>query len=227
MGDTSSVYVSLDGIAYRTTNNSDWSDLMATLPPSLAQVYTWAAPVSGWMRPSFQRLGDFVFLRGLVGRQPNIEPADPDVAPMIGRLPIGMRPHFPVDFPTIAHEGSRVHHVTVNKDGRISVTFSAGERYISLDGMAFSVRSNDLKMGSWRLATDNGFNLFLQPQAYGFAAALLSDTAVRMRDYKTPAPATWNHNTGREGACAQANRLWLEPHRCVPSPRIPPSAAQG
>jgi hypothetical protein len=206
----------LEGIFYQIpdadgTSNS-WSNLLSTLPDDFQQIFENGAPQAFWAPPSFKRVGDFVLLRGLIAKKLNIV-VDPnsEAAPLVGRLPLGMRPHFDHDYVTVAHEGSKAHHLTINEEGDVTVNFLASERYVSLDGIAFPVQNTNVQLGSWQFATDNGLNLFLQPQRTGFAACAWQQAAIEATQYNGQAPASYSHNAALKPGVVQLGEWRVGP----------------
>jgi len=91
--------VSLEGVFYQLPDadgtSDSWTSLLTTLPVDVQQIFQHGAPQANWAPPSFKRVGDFVLLRGLIEKKAGIvvDPND-EASPLVGRLPLGMRPHF-------------------------------------------------------------------------------------------------------------------------------------
>jgi hypothetical protein len=107
-----------------------------------------------------------VYLRGVVERMVTRD-ADPDVVPVLGYLPQTSRPEDNLHYPTLALDGTKLHHITVSSAGEVQVQFDGSDGFVSLDGIAFARWSGDFAFDDWRLGTDNGDTMQLQQKRLG------------------------------------------------------------
>lgn len=151
--------IDLDGISFDTdTTDAGWEELLDTLPA--AQQVAFKTGPSQFASPGYKIVDNMVYLRGVMQRMiTNSE--DPDVVPVIGFLPQTFRPPFNMNYPSVALNESKLHHITIDSAGQIRVDFDADQRYISLDGMAFARVSGGYTFTDWRFGTDDGDTLQL------------------------------------------------------------------
>jgi len=93
-------------------------------------------PNSSWQRAQYRRIGDIVYLRGLVTTDSG--PISDDT--VVANLPEGFRPPKNVAFVAEPHGEGTEHRVDIYPNGTISVLIAAdATRHVGLDGMFFSI----------------------------------------------------------------------------------------
>jgi hypothetical protein len=95
-------------------------------------------PTSDWQTAQYCRIGDIIYLRGLITKD---ESADIDKDDHVAFLPVGYRPPFNLAFVTEPHEYLKTkHRVDILGDGTVRVSQPAGSTpHVSLDGISFSI----------------------------------------------------------------------------------------
>ena len=157
--------VSLDGISFDTdATDAGWEDLLETLPA--AQQAAFVASPAPFSSPGYKVVGNMVYLRGVLERKVTND-EDPDVVPVLGILPQTSRPENNLHYPTLALDGTKLHHITISSAGQVQVQFDVSDGYIALDGIAFARWSGDFNFDDWRFGTDNGDTMQLMQKRNG------------------------------------------------------------
>ena len=118
-------------VALNVPASTEWGDL-----PLAEGLFS--PPNSGWQKAQYRKIGDIVYLRGLVTKNGWV---NIDNQTVIGTLPAGFRPPINVAFAAEPHNFlTTKHRVDIRPDGTVIVGQSAGATpYVSLDGIFFSV----------------------------------------------------------------------------------------
>jgi len=169
--------VSLDGISFDTdATDAGWEDLLETLSPT--QQAAFIAGPAPFTSPSYKVVGNMVYLRGVLERKVTSDD-DSDVVPVLGYLPQTSRPEHNMHYPTLALDGTELHHITVSSSGQVQVQFDVSDGFVALDGIAFARWSGDFSFDDWRFGTDDGDTMQLQQKATGKG----NDTHIRLASH--------------------------------------------
>eukprot|EP00045_Choanoeca_perplexa_P003376 m.30182 g.30182 ORF g.30182 m.30182 type:complete len:1203 (-) comp12006_c0_seq4:5609-9217(-) len=183
--------VGLDGIEF-DTGTAGWEDLLETLP--VAQQAAFVDGPSSFASPGYKVVDNMVYFRGVVKRMVTSESAT-DAVPVLGYLPQTARPEHNMNYPALALEGIKLHHITVSSSGQIQVQFDAADGLIALDGIAFAKWSGNYGFNGWQFGTDNGDMMQIQRTTNGAITHAFSPDGFMHTGRNGSAGALWAHKT--------------------------------